>query len=205
METTLEPLRAADVQACVHVLAAAFLDNPASLALIPYAEARRERILRGVMRGFVEATRAAGTATVARADGRARAAMLAFAPGSYPVGWAAYAWLSFGPLAGGVRTAYRYALADQYMRKIHPSGRHWYLFVLGVDPALQGRGLGSRLLAELSARADGEEVPCYLETDKASSVRLYERHGFEVERDETEPRLGVRFWTMSRAPRALTK
>jgi ribosomal protein S18 acetylase RimI-like enzyme len=124
--------------------------------------------------------------------------MLAFGPASYPLDLRSYAWLAFGPLSAGPRTALRYALADRHLRRLHPHAPHWYLFVLGVDPAEQGRGLGSRMLEELCASADRDGVPCYLETDKESSVRLYQRHGFRVEHDETEPRLGLRFWTMSR-------
>jgi ribosomal protein S18 acetylase RimI-like enzyme len=150
------------------------------------------------MRGFVEATLIAGRAHLVRDDGRIGGAMLAYGPSRYPPRMAAMAWLAYGPISGGPRTAYRYALADAYLRRLHPRAAHWYLFVLGVDPELQGRGLGGCLLRTLSDQANRDGVPCYLETDKASSVRLYERHGFEVERDQTEPRLGVRFWTMTR-------
>ncbi len=179
-------------------LSRAFLDNPATLALIPDPPRRRLGKLSRVMYGFVQATRRCGWAQVATDGERVCGAMLCFGPASLPLGAAAYAWMAYGPLSAGIGTAVRYALADRLLKQLHPSDPHWYLFVLGVEPEEQGRGVGSALLRTLTERADHERVGCYLETDKASSVRLYERHGFRVEHDETEPRLGVRFWTMRR-------
>jgi ribosomal protein S18 acetylase RimI-like enzyme len=190
------------VGAAVGVLTRAFIDNPATLAMLPCPERQRRVKLARVMRGFVEAARQAGDASIVRAGGRPGGVMLSFAPGDFPLGVLAYAWLSFGPVAAGPRTALRYALADRHLRRLHPREPHFYLFVLGVEPELQGRGLGGRMLAELCARADRDGLACYLETDKASSVRLYERHGFRVEVDQTEDKLGVRFWTMLREGRA---
>lgn len=198
MPISVEPLQRSEVRDCARMLGRAFLDNPATLALIPESSEGRARVLRRVMRGFVEATLIAGRAYSVREDGRMGGAMLAYAPACFPPRPAAMAWLAYGPLSGGPRTAYRYALADAYLRRLHPRIRHWYLFVLGVDPELQGRGLGGALLRRLAGEANRDRVPCYLETDKASSVRLYERHGFRVDHEETEPRLGVRFWTMTR-------
>jgi ribosomal protein S18 acetylase RimI-like enzyme len=197
-EPTIEPLLGRHVRDGVSVLSRAFLDNPATLAMLPYPAERRRAALLRVMRGFIEAARRAGEASVVCAGGKLGGAMLAFAPGSFPVPPLARAWMSFGPLTAGPRATLRYIAAERQLRRLHPTTPHLYLFVLGVEPALQGRGLGSRLLAELCARADRESLPCYLETDKASSVRLYERHGFGVELEQRDPRLGVRFWTMLR-------
>ena len=181
------------------VLARAFLDNPATLALIPYAPERRLGVLRRVMRGFIEGTLIDGDAMAFVDDGRVAGVALAFGPGSYPLGVRGRAWLAYGPLLGGPRTALGYALADRYLSKMHFVESHWYLFVLGVDPELQGRGIGGRLLGWLAERAGTDGVPCYLETDKASSVRLYERHGFRVVVEDTHARTGIHFWTMLRS------
>ena len=54
----------------------------------------------------------------------------------------------------------------------------------------------------MSARADAEGVPCYLETDKQRNVRLYESAGYRVITDETVPtKPGFRMWTMQRSAR----
>jgi ribosomal protein S18 acetylase RimI-like enzyme len=62
----------------------------------------------------------------------------------------------------------------------HPEAPHWYLPFIGVDPAGQGRGLGSALLAHGVARADAIGMPCYLESTNPRNLPLYERFGFRV-------------------------
>lgn len=79
---------------------------------------------------------------------------------------------------------------------------HFYLLALGVDPAQQGRGLGSRLLAPVLARCDAEGKRAYLETARADNVLFYTRHGFEV--DGVVEREGwPKFWLMRREPGAV--
>ncbi|HEY8376885.1 MAG TPA: GNAT family N-acetyltransferase, partial [Nannocystis sp.] len=74
---------------------------------------------------------------------------------------------------------------------------------LGVEPAMQGRQIGSALLRALSARADAAGLPCYLETDREPAMRLYLRHGYEVVGEHVLTELdGVRFWRMERPPGA---
>ena len=77
---------------------------------------------------------------------------------------------------------------------------HWYLMLLGTDPVLQGRGVGSQLLAPVLARADADGLPTYLETQKERNIGYYRRHGFEV-RDEISRRGTPTVWTMWREPR----
>ena len=62
----------------------------------------------------------------------------------------------------------------------HPNEPHWYLPMIGVDPGQQGKGYGSALLWHGLAACDRDGTPAYLESTSAQSVRLYERHGFEV-------------------------
>ena len=66
------------------------------------------------------------------------------------------------------------------MQHYHPKAPHWYLSMLGVDPARQGRGLGSALLKHTLSRVDDENAVAYLESSNMKNVPLYERHGFEV-------------------------
>ncbi|WP_422000106.1 GNAT family N-acetyltransferase [Reyranella sp.] len=62
----------------------------------------------------------------------------------------------------------------------HPEEPHWYLPMLGVDPAHQNRGLGSRLLKHATDLFDREGAVAYLESSNPRNVALYERHGFQV-------------------------
>jgi ribosomal protein S18 acetylase RimI-like enzyme len=68
----------------------------------------------------------------------------------------------------------------EQMEAIHPSEPCWYLPMIGVDPACQGRGYGSALLRHALERCDRDGLPAYLESSNPRNVPLYERHGFEV-------------------------
>ncbi|GAA2084995.1 GNAT family N-acetyltransferase [Aeromicrobium tamlense] len=54
----------------------------------------------------------------------------------------------------------------------------WLLATVGVDPAQQGRGLGTTVLE--AALADLGDARVLLETSSEANVRLYERLGFRV-------------------------
>ncbi|HLZ69581.1 MAG TPA: GNAT family N-acetyltransferase [Dehalococcoidia bacterium] len=83
----------------------------------------------------------------------------------------------------------------------HPREAHYYLFLLGVEPACQGKGVGSALLGPVLARCDAEGMPAYLETANPRNLPLYERHGFRVQREFTVPRGGPLNWLMWREAR----
>jgi ribosomal protein S18 acetylase RimI-like enzyme len=68
----------------------------------------------------------------------------------------------------------------QQMASYHPHEPHWYLPLLGIDPAWQGKGLGGALLNHAMAICDRDGVLAYLESSNPRNVPLYERHGFEV-------------------------
>ena len=82
----------------------------------------------------------------------------------------------------------------------HPHEPHWYLPLIGVDPARQGHGLGSSLLAHALRRADQDRLPAYLEATSPGSRALYERHGFDaigtIQVGSSPP-----VWPMLRKPR----
>ena len=71
---------------------------------------------------------------------------------------------------------------DEIAQRCKPSVPHYYLGVIGTDPAMHGRGVGSRLLGsfcDLSA-SDPLSGGVYLETANPNNVRFYERAGFSV-------------------------
>lgn len=70
-----------------------------------------------------------------------------------------------------------FALFEQ-MDRYHPREPHWYLPLLGVDPAHHRRGLGSRLLQHVLRICDRDRMPAYLEATSPRNVSLYRRHGF---------------------------
>lgn len=82
----------------------------------------------------------------------------------------------------------------------HPREPHWYLPLIGVATAQQGRGIGSALLRTVLERCDDDGVPAYLEATCERNRDLYSRHGFVV-RGEVELPDGPPLWPMWREPR----
>ncbi len=70
------------------------------------------------------------------------------------------------------------AVVEQ-MASHHPSEPLWYLPVIGVDPAHQGKGHGDALMRHALALCDREHAPAYLESSNPRNISLYKRHGFE--------------------------
>ena len=77
---------------------------------------------------------------------------------------------------------------------------HWYLVLIGVDPARQGLGLGSLLLRAGLSRVDQDGVECQLFTEQPRNVTLYQRYGFEIAVEADVPDGGPHFWFMRRRP-----
>ena len=71
-----------------------------------------------------------------------------------------------------------FAFVEQ-MDSFHPSEPHWYLPMIGLDPAKQGNGYGSALLKHALERCDGDGKPAYLESSSPKGIPFYQRHGFE--------------------------
>lgn len=70
------------------------------------------------------------------------------------------------------------ALADRFM----PPLPHYYLGVIGVQPAGQGQGVGAELLNAFCnmSVADPASAGVYLETASKASLRFYRKNGFEL-------------------------
>jgi GNAT superfamily N-acetyltransferase len=77
-----------------------------------------------------------------------------------------------------------------------PDRPHSHYGPFGVEPTLQGRGIGSLVMTEYTRRLDAAGEDAYLETDKPENVALYSRFGFEVI-EEAEV-LGAPNWFMWR-------
>jgi ribosomal protein S18 acetylase RimI-like enzyme len=80
-----------------------------------------------------------------------------------------------------------------------PRQPHWHLGPVAVDAHLQGTGIGTGLMNEYCSRLDATHVAGYLETDKASNVRFYEKFGFET--IASAPVLDTPNWFMQRSSR----
>jgi ribosomal protein S18 acetylase RimI-like enzyme len=105
--------------------------------------------------------------------------------------------LGFGP----IRRLFKVLNLFEKLQKKQVPEKHWYLFLLAVDPRFQGRGIGSRLIQPVLERTDGEMLSCYLETDKPENVSFFQKNGFRVLLEDDIPKGGYHFWTMKRGPK----
>lgn len=88
-----------------------------------------------------------------------------------------------------------------YIERKHPhSPPHWYLAMLGVIPAWQGRGFGRALLRPVLERCDREGTAAYLEASTPRNRALYEALGFEVVEEGRYAGSGPPLWRMWREP-----
>jgi RimJ/RimL family protein N-acetyltransferase len=112
--------------------------------------------------------------------------------------------LADGMLVVGPTAWRQMAELGRAMSELHhrlASDRHWYLAVLGVEPAARGRGLAGQILRPMLDRLDAERLPAYLETGNPRNLTYYPRFGFEVAGEVAIPELGLTFWGMRREPR----
>jgi ribosomal protein S18 acetylase RimI-like enzyme len=102
--------------------------------------------------------------------------------------------------ATGLSRLVRGGRALQSLQRFHPREPHYYLFAIGVDPAAQGRGIGSALLHAVLDTCDKTKTAAYLEASTEDSARLYARHGFRTTRELRVTTDAPPVWLMWREP-----
>ncbi len=74
----------------------------------------------------------------------------------------------------------------------------WYLSIVGILPAHQGRGLGPELVSAILNKADELGVSSYLETFTPRNKSFYQRLGFVEAACLFEPTVEANYWLMVR-------
>ena len=196
---TIGPPADAELAPTARVLARAFRDNPLNHAVICSDDSdRRLRSNLHGMRALLPVAVRHGRVLVASSKGVVTAALVASPPGALPLPPPAAVPRLRCWLGQGWRVARRWGDVFEALEALHPLDSHWYLGTLGVDPPLQGRGVGMALLERWLVGVDDDAASAYLETDTAGNVSFYQRAGFAVEGETLI--LGVRIWLMRRPP-----
>lgn len=84
--------------------------------------------------------------------------------------------------------------------KKHLPGPHCYLFFIGVDPRVKGKGYGGKLIRPMLDWMDGKGMACYLNTQNEQNIGLYEHFGFTVVEKISLPGSGIVHTGMIRNP-----
>ena len=197
---SLVRLTKAEIKPASEMFARAFHDDPLLIYFLPDAAKRKNvshyifelRVRLGVTYGEVYATspNLEGVAVWLFSEGADAAPWRRVRGGgsslSSKIGEEAYSRRrSFGDYASS-------------LHKRHAPFPHWYLALMGVDPAFQGKGYAGILLKAMLSRVDREHLPCYLETQTEKNVAIYRHYGFEVVEEDTVPGTGVTNWAMLR-------
>lgn len=74
----------------------------------------------------------------------------------------------------------RMAVYEGVAAKFKPAAPHYYLGVIGTDPNLHGRGIGTQLIKAFCDASANDPLSSgvYLETAQPSNLKFYERAGF---------------------------
>jgi ribosomal protein S18 acetylase RimI-like enzyme len=183
-----------------HSMARAFFDDPMTQYVMHDVE-KRMKISDWMFTKLIQYCRRYG---VVYTDETQTAASIWLKPGSttmsplriirmgmwqmpFRLGWKGFS--RFGQVDGA---------ASKSHKKLVP-GDHWYLLMLGVDPDLQGTGIGSAAIEIGAAQAQEAGLPVYLETMTQSNVDYYLKRGFEIG-DESDIEGEFHIWSMIRKP-----
>lgn len=79
----------------------------------------------------------------------------------------------------GIGRVFKVLKREGAIKKQHPSKPFYHLWYIGVNPELQGHGLGSKMLQKAIQQAKSNNKAIYLETSNPRNFRFYEKHGFE--------------------------
>ena len=199
--TTITQLAAAQLDEAAAVLSRAFQHDPLlhylypNIAKAPESPARfyQATIRLGLRQGVVQAT--PGMEGVA----------VWISPGNTDFSFGVLFRTGFmtAVLSAGLRSLGRFMKMASYMEEVNKpitDRLHWHLMMLGVEPAMQGNGLGGILMQPILARADAESFPCILESGNERNLNFYRRYGFEEAALVQIPDGGPQVWVMVREP-----
>lgn len=172
------PASPADSPRAARVLAAAFATDVHTVGLLPDGDAVT-LLTRMFSRSVAEKLRGGGHVWLAKSpsDGRVLGVAMWESPGERQ---RLAARLRTGAASlrvyrGRIRDAVLTGrLADHH----RPRVPHWYLAVIGTDPAAQGRGAASALIRHRLEAADAHGHGTYLESSSPDNVPIYRRYGF---------------------------
>ena len=199
LEVSIRKASEPDVPRLAAAMARAFFDDPVFAWLIPDESERLQRSERAfafyIRKVYLPHDECYTTEDLA-------GGALWLSPGTWHLGPLAQARLLPGMIGALGRRLVQVLRAIATIESKHPKSEHYYLPFVGVEPARQGRGIGTALMRPILDRCDGEGMPAYLESTTPRSRACYLRQGFAVTEEFSFPRDGPPSWRMWREPSA---
>jgi len=196
---SLERLRPEHHAAAAAALTESFIEDPGWLSIGPAREVPRRRFIHRTCLGVIRvAERWCGPSWCICDEGVPVGVLVGCAPGRWPPPQLrSLAILAPGSILAGPGVLSRSFRAERHFEKAEPEYDHFLVWMLGIRPAYQRRGLGSRLMGEVLATADEARVPAYLYTSNSDNLPYYRSHGYEITGESTLPGGGPN-WFMER-------
>lgn len=196
------PLQPSQIEAAADVLVRAFVNDPGLHHVLPCQEAR-DRLGPGLARAAIRYAARCGSPLVTA--GAVRELALWFPPDALAPTMRDLAETGIAdvPDTLGPEAWRRLQGLLDHLDALHPRYApepHWYLALLGVDPAWQRQGVGEALLQPIFASADCHNLVCYLGAPTVENARYYARRGFRVVAETEVPESAVHVWLMRREP-----
>ena len=168
-----------DMDAACKVLGLAFADNPNTLAITRGDRAKAQRVIQAGVRVAKLGRKCSHVLVAAKADRIVGVLNAAEWPNCQMRMGEKLSTAPAMVLVLGSALPRQLRLLSVW-RKQDPHRRHWHVGPIGVDPEVQGRGVGKALLAWFLKMIDEQGSHAYLETDVDRNVVLYQSFGFEV-------------------------
>jgi ribosomal protein S18 acetylase RimI-like enzyme len=200
MDRVIRPAASSDTKPAAAMLARAFAEDPLYGWIFPDEQARGRRLphlfatqLRAALRGRDEID-------LMTAGEQLLGCALWSPPGArQPSARQQLAVMASFPLILGPRL--RVAISSfNAIGAARPTGPHWYLSTIGVDPPAQRTGVARGLLGPRLAHCDQAGIPAALVTGEQSNVAYYQSLGFKVTSEIKITNGGPPHWAMWRKP-----
>ena len=200
----VDRMQPAEEPAVIASLGRAFFDDPLFGYFVPNLVHQTKGLL-GFMSGAVKDASPFGEVWVAHADGKVAGAAVWLPPGAYPRSTKREIMTNVRAVPAFARAGGRVGQSLKLLASVDKAHKdvgapHFYLAVLGSDPAFQRMGAGTAVLAPVLERCDAEGLPAYLETQKEENIAYYARHRFDLVQ-KLEVKGCPPIWTLRRDPK----
>lgn len=94
----------------------------------------------------------------------------------------------------GIKKISKIIRRENYIKNQHPKSDFAYLWFIGVNQQIQGKGNGSKMIKDFLKWANEKNLPVYLETSNPRNLEFYIKNGFTLFHTCSKDFFGYEFW-----------